>query len=138
VQKIVEAASAKVAAGIRADMAEALAEEAAPDRTHVSDYAKSWIESKGPCVDKGTSDRYEEALELHVLPALGGFYYDALKPADGQAWINKALRTNASNGKLYAVDTVRSWFRVFRTMTRDAIVQLEPSLDVRLLDGSAP
>jgi hypothetical protein len=48
-----------------------------------------------------------------------------LKPADVQAWVNKLLRTTGPNGKPYKVETVRGWFRVFRTMTRDAIVQLD-------------
>jgi integrase len=129
VDQLVEAATANAAAAMRADLLAALVESHESTRTRVSDYAKSWIESKAACLDKGTADRYADALEHHVVPTLGAFYYDALKPADVQAWINKMLRASGPNDKPYAIETVRAWFRVFRTMTRDAIVQLDLTRD---------
>jgi len=127
--KTIQALSAKEAGSVRAAMAQTLAEEATPQRTRVSDYAQSWIESKAPCVDRGTAERYADAIEHHVAPTLGAYYYDALRPADVQAWINSKLRATTSTDKPYSVETVRGWFRVFRTMTRDAVVQLDLSRD---------
>jgi hypothetical protein len=43
--------------------------------------------------------------------------------------VKKTLRANGSNGKPYAIETVPAWYRVFRTMTRDAIVQLDLTRD---------
>jgi integrase len=53
------------------------------------------------------------------LNTLGDHYFDALKAADVQAWVNKEIRAG------YSIETVRRWFRVFRTMTRDAIQQID-------------
>ena len=83
-KKTVEAATAQEAAGTRAELLRTLAEEAMPGQTRVSHYAKSWIESKTANIDEGTARRYAEALDLHVLPELGAYFYDALRPADVQ------------------------------------------------------
>lgn len=88
-------------------------------------FKQPWIESKAANLDEGTASRYAEELELHELPALGAYFYDALRQADVQTWVNERVRGTTSTGKSYEVQTVRSWYRVFRTMTRDAIVQLD-------------
>jgi integrase len=92
----------------------------------VGEYAKLWIESKGPTVDEGTAERYADALDDHVLPALGSFYYDQLSSLDVQKWINAARR------KGYRAETIKGWFRVLRTMTRDAMVPLDLPRDPTL------
>jgi Phage integrase, N-terminal SAM-like domain len=89
------------------------------ERMRVGDFAKLWIESKAATVDEGTITIYVEALENHALPALGNFYFDEVRSMDVQAWINAELR------KGYRVSAVHCFFRAFRTMVRDAIVQLE-------------
>ncbi len=98
----------------------------AAQRLRVGEFAKHWIESKGPSVDKGTADRYAAALEDHVLPALGLFFYDQLTTLDVQKWVN------ASRRKGYRAETIRGWFRVLRTMTRDAMGPLDLPRDPTL------
>jgi integrase len=98
----------------------------ASERLRVGEYAKLWIESKGPTVDEGTAERYADALDDHVLPALGSFYYDQLSSLDVQKWINAARR------KGYRAETIKGWFRVLRTMTRDAMVPLDLPRDPTL------
>src|SRR5262249_36321768 len=134
VDRVIQAASARDAYESRALLIKEERERRVGDqiRVRVGEYAKSWIESKTACLDKGTADRYGEALDLHILPKLGDFYYDALKPSDVQEWVNKKLRQgwtkktkkksekpNKPKRRSYSVETVRAWFRVFRTMTRD-------------------
>jgi integrase len=95
-------------------------------RQRVGDFAKFWIESKSPTVDRGTAERYVDALENHVLPALGDFYFDQLTQLDVQKWVNAERR------KGYRAATLRGWFRVLRTMTRDAIDPLQLPRDPTL------
>jgi integrase len=87
----------------------------AGERLRVGEYAKHWIESKAPTLDPGTAERYADALDDHVLPALGSFFYDQVTSLDVQRWVN------AERKRGYRAETIKGWFRVLRTMTRDAI-----------------
>ena len=94
-------------------------------RLRVGDYAKSWIESKARGIDGGTADRYVRALELHILPELGDFYFDVLTAMDVQGWLNSAQKKiNPKTRKVYEGETVFGWWKVLRTMVRDAVEQL--------------
>jgi integrase len=95
-------------------------------RLRVGEFAKHWIESKAPTVDPGTAERYAAALDDHVLPALGLFFFDQLTALDVQKWVNAGRR------KGYRAETLRGWFRVFRTMTRDAMEPLNLPRDPTL------
>ena len=96
------------------------------ERLRVGEYAKLWIASKGPSVDQGTADRYAAALEDHVLPTLGLFYYDQLTSLEVQKWVNAKRRQE------YRAETIKGWFRVLRTMTRDAMEPLSLPRDPTL------
>src|SRR5580704_18437622 len=98
----------------------------AVERLRVGEYAKHWIESKAPTVDPGTAERYADALDDHVLPALGDYYYDQLTSVDVQKWVNAKHRDG------YRRETIKGWFRVLRTMTRDAMEPLGLSRDATL------
>jgi integrase len=98
----------------------------AAERLRVGEYAKHWIESKAPTVDPGTAERYAAALEDHVLPALGILFYDQLTALDVQKWVNAERR------KGYRAETIKGWFRVLRTMTRDAMEPLDLPRDPTL------
>ena len=114
-------------------------------KMRVGEFAQSWIASKTLKLDSTTAKTYADALENHILPALGNFYYDALLPTDVQRWIDSAVLrgwTSAKRGskrsktksvrRSYSRDTVKGWFRVFRTMTRDAMALLELPRDPTL------
>ena len=96
------------------------------ERVRVGEYAKLWIESKASTLDPGSAERYAEALEGHVLPAFGLLYYDQLAQVDVQNWVNAKRR------KGYRAETIRGWFRVLRTMTRDAMEPLNLPKDPTL------
>lgn len=118
VDRIVKGVTAKQAADKLAELvAEARASNV--DRMRVSDFARSWLESKSATVSRGTANKYADALEQHIVPGLGRIYCDALKPFDVQEWVNKCL------AKGYSVRTVQSWYGCLRTMMIDAQYQLD-------------
>jgi len=91
----------------------------AVERRRVSDFAKSWIESKSATVTTGTAVRYATALEQHVLPGLGDLFCDELRGHDVQLWVNEKLKGG------YSVRSVHGWYRTLRTMMTDAMYQLD-------------
>lgn len=98
----------------------------AASRRRVGDFAKSWLSIKLPALDLATAERYTASLEDHALKSLGDYYYDALTSMHVQEWVNEELKAG------YAVETVRGHFRVFRSMTRDAMGPLRLTLDPTL------
>jgi integrase len=94
-----------------------------PRRT-VAEFGRSWLAVKKLVLDEGTHSRYEDALERHVIIHLGRVPLDELRGLRVQSWINHEVAAG------YRVATIRSWFRVFRTMFLDAMVDLDLSCDV--------
>ena len=150
VEKLLEGVNLQQAAQMRADLFEA-AKNPAPSakRTRVREYAKEWLASKKLRIDASTAKTYEAALEKRILPSLGDYYYDALTSMDVQKWIDDMTRRgwwseekgskNEKTKKVrrtYTRKAIEVWFRVFRTMTRDAMVALDlprdPTLRVSL------
>lgn len=151
VERLIREVSVREAARQRAELAKEAAAAAAPAaRMRVGEYARSWIASKALRLDESTARTYAKALDRHILPALGDFYYDALTSRDVQRWIDDAIRrgwvTEArapkrkGEGKIerrtYTRNAIAVWFRTFRTMTRDAMAELDlprdPTLRVAL------
>jgi integrase len=151
VAKLLEGVSAKQAAQQRAALLETVKHPIGTTaKVRIGDFARSWIESKALKLDAGTMRTYSDALENHVLPALGDYYYDAITSQDVQQWIDRSVlrgwRSDARAGKrgkgvkqerrAYSRYSVAVWFRVFRTMTRDAMVALglprDPTLRISL------
>jgi integrase len=135
VDKRVEAGSAQEAAAIRATLLGETISSTQTRRMRVGDFAKSWIESKAAVVSRYTLEGYVYALDKHVLPTLGTFYYDAVGHLEVQGMVNGWLTIRKENGTpRYAKRSVKDWFWVFRNMTRDAIAQLglerDPTLRV--------
>lgn len=95
-------------------------------RQQVSEFAEAWIERKRHEIGVTTIGRYQTALNLRLLPYLGEYYYDALGRDDVQSWANARLVEG------FRVTTVKSWFRVLTTMTRDAIAELQLACDPTL------
>lgn len=147
VSKLLEGVSPQEAAQKRTELLEAVKNPVGTTaKVRVGDYAKSWIESKALKLDENTVRTYADALENHVLPALGDYYYDTLTSQDVQKWIDRAVmrgwvtesRAGARKKKqkperrAYSRYSVAVWFRVFRTMTRDAMVALDLQRDPTL------
>ena len=98
-------------------------------RQQVAEFARAWLERKRNEIGATTVERYASTLDLHLVPYLGELYFDALGREDVQSWANARLAEG------YKVTTVKSWFRVLMTMTRDAIAELrlpcDPTLRIR-------
>jgi hypothetical protein len=140
VEKLYEGVSAQEAARLRTELIEEIsAATRVVTKQRVSDFAKSWIASKAVSLDATTADTYADALEQHVLPVLGDYWYDALTKTDVQKWVDDCFsatwKTPTGKKKRYRRGSVHGWFRVFRTMTRDAVDTLslpkDPCVRVR-------
>jgi integrase/recombinase XerD len=133
VDKRVEAASAKEAAGLRDDLLQQTIRASHTERMRVVDFAKSWIESKAAVVSRYTLEGYTSALDLHVYPYLGKFYFDTVGHLEVQGMVNEWLAEKKTDGsRRYSKESLKDWFRVFRNMTQDAIVQLHLERDPTL------
>jgi len=146
VARVLKGTSPQEAARLRAELMEAVKNPVALARkVRVGDFARSWIESKALRLDSNTVRTYTDALESHILPALGDYYYDTLTSLDVQRWIDGAVLRGWSTNQRgkdkkkarkerrpYARNSVAVWFRVFRTMTRDAMVALDLQRDPTL------
>lgn len=151
-EKLVSGVSAQQAARVRAELIEGI-RKPTPERkrVRVGEFAQSWMKSKTLKLDRGTARTYADALDNHVLPVLGDFFYDTLTTGDVQRWVDaslqsvwttknakseaeKSTRRGDSKSHRYSRHSVHVWFRVFRTMTRDAMDTLalprDPTLRV--------
>ena len=152
VEKLLEGVSLQEAAQHRATLMDVTRNPApSAKRTRVKEFAKTWLESKKLRVDASTAKTYEAALEKRILPTLGDYYYDALTSNDVQKWIDtmtrrgwrseeKGCRTGKKTvRRTYARKSMDVWFRVLRTMSRDAMgaldLQRDPTLRVSLPEG---
>ncbi|MBC7171898.1 MAG: tyrosine-type recombinase/integrase [Polyangiaceae bacterium] len=86
------------------------------ERTRLRDYAASWLSRKQKTIARSTAERYATALDLHILPALGDYYVDALVQADFVRWRDAAA---------VSPPTVNSHLRLLRTIIGDAVIDLE-------------
>lgn len=156
VERLIRGVSVREAARQRAELVMELlvARQTSAARVRVGEFAKSWIESKALRLDPTTAKTYAKALDRHILPALGDFYYDALTSRDVQRWIDDSIRrgwvsevkgnkrgTEASKvRRTYTRSAIAVWFRTFRTMTRDAMAELDlprdPTLRVALPEAT--
>ncbi len=134
-------------------------------RVRVGEFAQSWMKSKAIGLDEAVARTYSDVLDQHILPVFGDLYYDLITKADVQGWVDRSLgsswrsikksnkkkRKGASQSlpprakrkeekpkdvdQTYSRNTVHGWFRVFRTMTRDAVdtleLQRDPTLRIR-------
>lgn len=93
---------------------------AAPQRTTLACYAKTWLRSKQARLKPRVARLYERVLIAKVLPEMGDIYLDALVRADVEEWVAWAEGQRKAGGGAYAQSTLRSWWRVLVTMLRDA------------------
>src|SRR5690349_25116546 len=82
----------------------------------LSDYARSWLRTKLPELKPSTADKYASVLDLHILPALGDHFIDAIMPADVLQWRDRQDARPA---------TVNTRLRVLRTLLADAASDLD-------------
>ena len=76
------------------------------------------MRGKMPGLKASTRRTYADALDHHVLPELGRYYVDAIRPADIREWF-------AAKAEVYAPATVNGFLRVLKTMMADASEELD-------------
>lgn len=84
--------------------------------------ASSWLASKLPAVRASTRRHYAETLDLHILPALGEYFVDAINADDVVAWRDAQAKQTVGEGEkqhpISAV-TVNTRLRVLRRLLAD-------------------
>lgn len=117
VRRRVECASLTEAAAEKARLQGEVERGVQPSqRNRLKDYATSWLTGRLPTLKPSTRARYARDLDVHILPALGDFYLDALAPEDVLAWF-KGLTEK------FAGATANGCLRLLKTVMADAVVQ---------------
>jgi len=94
-------------------------------RLTLGEYAKRWTEARSPRLKPSTRERYKDAMRLHIMPAFGDRYLDAVQKVDVDAWAARAVtRTRARGRAPYRPQTVNGWLRILQTIYRDAAADL--------------
>lgn len=93
---------------------------AAP-RTTVAAYAASWLKTRAPRIKASVLSTYITQLELHILPALGDYYLDALTRSDLERWAGELEHAERADGEPYARDTIMGWWALALMVLRDAV-----------------
>jgi integrase len=97
----------RLLADIRAGSVEGL-------RMTLGAFVKSWLERKVPTLSEATAQKYAIDLTLHILPVLGDFFLDALRPSDVQKFVNQDAAAHAGW-------SVRNRLTLLRQIAKDAI-----------------
>lgn len=102
--------------------------DAAP-RITVAAYAASWLKTRAPRIKPSVLSTYITQLELHVLPALGDYYLDALTRSDLERWAGELEHAERAEGEPYARDTVMGWWALALMVLRDAVADYQLPVD---------
>ena len=97
----------------RAELRAGIVKEA-PERMTLAAFAHSWLESRAPKLKRSTAEHYAAILDDHILPYLGDLFVDAIQREDLERWSKSQSAVTQSD------ETVRSRFRVLRTVMRQA------------------
>lgn len=147
VDRILRNVTARQAAVARTELIEnERAKQPKTRRTKVGEFAQSWMKSKTLKLSASAAITYADALDDHILPAFGDWFYDAVTTLDVQEWVDDWLldgwTTRKGTWKPYSHYTVHSWYRVFRTMTGDAVATLhlprDPTLRIQFPEAPEP
>jgi hypothetical protein len=111
------------------------------ERIRFNSYAASLFErlvAKRAIKSVKTKQLWELVLRLHLFPAFGEFFVDAIRKSDIEAWVLKKART-VEAGELSPV-TVNIWIRLLRQIITEAVDDLDlgsnPMRRVDYLDTS--
>jgi hypothetical protein len=118
------------------------AAQVAARRMRFSEYAASLFERKvlkGEVESAQTRENWELMLRLHLFPAFGDVFVDAISKGDVEAWLaGEAKKVKAGE---YSPHSVNNWLRLFRGIMNEAVDELglakNPVIKVKGLDTSA-
>ena len=100
------------------------------ERPRFSSFAVSLLARKtttGEITSRKTIDRWSSALELHLIPAFGDCFIDAITRADiekqNEAWAKLVSVEEDDEG--YSPHTVNGWLSILRVIIGTAVAELE-------------
>jgi len=118
-RKRVECSTFADAVRVRAEMIAAFQTGVGPaTRVRLDEYAMSWMLGKTPTLKPSTRRTYADALDYHILPVLGRYFLDALRPDDVRRWF-------ATKAEHYAPATANGFLRVLKTLMADATEEMD-------------
>ena len=82
-----------------------------PSKITVAEYVRAWLDGATHLAPK-TAERYRELAENQIIPHLGTFLLQKLRPAQVADWHTELLRSGARNGSPLAPRTVGHAHRV--------------------------
>jgi integrase len=88
-----------------------------PRRIQLRAFANEWLASRVDQLKPSVRMKYATSLDLHILPALGDFYLDAIRPSDVRSYVSERLRAKAAG------NTVLNELRLMRTIARDSVAE---------------
>jgi integrase len=110
-------------------------------RERYGDYATSLFRRKvalGDLKSAKSRERWADTQDLHLIPAFGNWYVDAIQRKDIEEW--KAAQGRKVERGDYSPNTVNGWLAILLTTLRAAVEDLElerdPTRNVDLLDTS--
>jgi integrase len=98
-------------------------------RLTVAAYAACWLKTRAPRIKPGVLSTYITQLELHVLPALGDYYLDAITRSDLERWAGELELARRPDGEAYARATVMGWWALALMVLRDAVADHQLPVD---------
>jgi integrase len=117
----------------------------------VTAYAASWLNRRLPRLASDlTRERYQLALDNHILPMFGDWMIEAIDSMAIDEWMVKPRNRFELHDEMparallpkrepepYSPDTINGWWRIFKMMLQDAVNELglprDPTLGVRPL-----
>jgi integrase len=102
---------------------------AVTQRLTVAAYAACWLKTRAVRIKPSVLTTYITQLELHVLPALGDYYLDALTRSDLERWASELEQAKRPGGEGYARDTVMGWWALALMLLRDAVADHQLPVD---------
>ena len=100
------------------------------ERPKYADYATSLFErklAKGELTSAKSEERWADTQDLHLIPAFGEFFVDAIRRVDIEGWLAEQGRKVKHSE--YAPATVNGWLSILLTTLRSAGAELDLAYD---------
>ncbi len=85
----------------------------------VRTYAKAWLALRGQRMKPAGVETYIACVYDHIVPVIGELRCRDVTRREVETWVVHAEAALKPDGKPYAHDSMRQWWRVLRTMLRD-------------------
>jgi integrase len=118
-----------VLVALQAELRNSAAVNPMPKSPSATDYAERWLEAKAARVRPSVAAHRAQVLSDHILPHFGDRRVDQITRLDVEAWAGLIEKKRLPDGRLYARETILGFWRIFRTLIKDAVADLGLSTD---------